>query len=354
MPLENLIAYAIKFQDVNIQPYSWNVLHVIALQANHAFFKELPEFDKFRMPFLLDHFGKTPLHYLMANRRVDYTSINKMFGYICDYLDDCYSRDVYEFQDILKSLTLLLSFILSKIELNLKERFLNICFAASPVPFNQELPPFGQAASKSCFYEMPVFDENSKSRIWKDGETQVSCQTNFLQLDYNVNSQDMQVMVDLMAKQKNEDFFKTPLISKLIDHLWSQTQIPLIISFLAYSVFMGGLSVYLCLSERNKAFEIALLASSGVFIANEALQIYDLKKDYLGNFWNWLDLSHLFLTAAFLITRLSGSDDELARAWISSIVVALGYLRWVSYLRIFQTRSNGNFYESLVERIYQY
>jgi len=340
MPVEKLILNAIKFQELTIQPYAWNILHVIALQANHAFFKELPEFSQFKVPFLLDHFGKTPLHYLMAHKKIDYTSINTMFSYILDYLDDCFARDICQYQEIMKSLTLLISFILNKVEPKLKERFLNICFAASPVPFNEELPPFGQASSQSCFYETPVFDEESKALIWKDGETQVSCQTNFLCLDYNVNSQDMQMMVDLMIKQKSEDFFKTPLISRLIDHLWNQTRIPLITSFIAFSIFMGGLSAYLCLSERNLPFEVVLLALCGVFIANEGLQIYDLRKDYLSNFWNWLDISHLLLTVAFLITRLADDDNELARAWISTMVVMLGYLRWVSYLRIFQATRN--------------
>ncbi len=339
MPLETLISCALKYQELTIQPYSWNVLHVIALQANHAFFRELPEFNEFKVPFMLDHFNKTPLHYLMANKKIDYTSINNMFAYICDYLDDCYSKDICEFQEILKSLTLLISFIFNKIESRLKERFLNICFAVSPVPYNKELPPFGQVSSQSCFYEMPVFDDKSKASIWKDGETQVNFYTNFLHLDYNINSQDMQVMVDLMTKQKNEDFFKTPLISKLINHLWNQTQKVLLISFLSFSIFMGALSVYLCLNNRNLTFEIVLLALSGIFVANEALQVHDLGVSYLKNYWNWIDVSHLMLTIAFLITRLKDSENELARAWLSTMVIALGYLRWVSYLRIFQATS---------------
>ena len=341
-PVSTLIACAINCQELSVQPFAWNILHIAALQANHTFIKELPEISgQFKVPFLLDRFGKTPLHYLIANRRVDYTSINCMFSYICDYLEASYKNNIYEFQNIMKSLTVLIPFILNKLDPRHKERFLTISLAASPVPYSKELPPFGQAASMSCFSEIPVFDETAKSQIWKDGETAVSCQTNFLQLDYNAHSDDMKVMVDLMIKQKSEDFFKTPLVSKLIDHLWSQTQPPLIFIFLVFSIFMSGLSVYLCLAERNLVFEVVLLALSGVFILAECLQIHDLGKDYLKNFWNLLDLSHLFLTVAFLITRLADNEDELARAWISTIIVLLGYLRWVSFLRIFQATSNG-------------
>ena len=345
LPLDELKACAVRCQDLIIHPYTWNILHIMALRANHTFIKELPEMSReLKVPFLLDHFGKTPLHYLMAHRKIDYVAVNSMFSYICDYLEECYSRDVHEFQEILKSLSLLLPFIFNKIETRLKEKFLLLSFASSPVPYSEELPLFGQASSKSCFYELPMLDQKSKSMMWRDGEAQVSCQTNFLYLDYNANSPDMQIMVELMKKQKNEDFFKLPMISKLMDHLWSQTQPPLMISFLAFSVFMSGLSVYLCLQDRNLAFEIVLLALSGVFILTEGLQIYDLGKEYLENLWNWLDLSHLFLTVAFLITRISGNENELARAWISTMIVALGYLRWVSYLRIFQATSNETLY----------
>ncbi len=340
MHLIGLKALAPLYQDLVISPFTWNILHIMALQGKTAFIKELPEMSsKLKMPFLLDHFGKTPLHYLMASRKIDYQAVNSIFSYICDHHNDCYLHHKDEFQEIMKSLSILLPFIFSKIETKLKERFLTLSFATSFVSFKEELPLFGQASSRSCFYETPVVDEKSKSMIWRDGEAQVSCQTNFLYLDYNANSQDMTTMVDLMIKQKNEDFFKTPLISKLIDHLWSQTQTPLIISFLVFSIFMSGLSVYLCLQERNLAFEVVLLALSGVFIMSEGLQIYDLGKDYIGNFWNLLDLSHLLLTVAFLITRIAKHEDELARAWISTIIVLLGYLRWVSYLRIFQATS---------------
>jgi len=340
-PLPILIASALNCQELSVQPFAWNILHIVALQGNHAFIKELPEIgNQFKVPFLLDRFGKTPLHYLIANRRVDYTSINCMFSYICDYLDQCYKSSIYEFQNIMKSLTMLIPFILNKLEPRLKERFLTLSLATSPVPFNQEPPPFGSANSTSCFYDLPVLDEKSKSQIWRDGETAVSCQTNFLQLDYNAHSQDMKVMVDLMIKQKSEDFFKTPLISKLIDHLWSQTLPALFMSFLAFSIYMSGLSVYICLSEGKLVYEVVLLALSGFFILSEVLQMYDLGKDYLKNFWNLLDITHLFLTVAFLITRIAKSEDDLARAWIATIVILLGYLRWVSFLRIFQQTRN--------------
>jgi len=379
MSLETRISKVMRHANLIVHPLSWNILHILALQANHKVLRELPDFSRFKVPVLLDHFGKTPLHYLISHNKIDETSMQGMFSYICDYLEDCYSRDICQFQDILKSLTLLICFILEKVESKLKERFLYLCLANSPAPYNLDLPEFGQDLSKVFFSEQLVLNEESKEKIWKDGETQVSFQTNFLKLDYNVHSEDMQEIINLMIKQKSEDFFKIPLISKLVDYLWKQVKFPLLINFLAFSIFMAALSVYLCLNGTNLPFEITLLILSAVFIINEGLQTFHLWGGYFKkiwnssfwkknlkniwnwsvwkkfskniwqwslwkrlwkNIWNWIGLSHLVLTVAFLITRIAGSENHLGRAWISAIIILLGYLRWASYLRIFKPTRN--------------
>jgi len=87
-------------------------------------------------------------------------------------------------------------------------------------------------------------------------------------------------------------------------------------------------------------YEIALLVTSVLFTLNEFWQVFQLKKNYLQDLWNWLDLSQLLLTIAFLITRLADNENELARAWISTIIIILGYIRWISLLKIFKPTRN--------------
>ena len=61
---------------------------------------------------------------------------------------------------------------------------------------------------------------------------------------------------------------------------------------------------------------------------------------YLEDLWNGLDLAHLLLSIAFLIARIADNDNELARAWISTFIIVLGYLRWISLLKIFKPTRN--------------
>jgi len=56
--------------------------------------------------------------------------------------------------------------------------------------------------------------------------------------------------------------------------------------------------------------------------------------------WNWLDLTPLLLTISFLVTRIAENDNELARAWMPTIIVILGRLRWISLLKIFKPTRN--------------
>ena len=176
--------------------------------------------------------------------------------------------------------------------------------------------------------------------IWDDGQEQVMFKTNFLLMDYNVTSTDMQNVIKSLRKQKNEEVFKTQMVNKLLDYLWKQTRRILEITFVIFSIFMIIFSVYVCLEDPSLAYEICILIFTGSLVWAEILQMLHLKENYFSDLWNWLDVTHLCLTSAFIITRILQDENELARAWISSILILMGYLRWVSYLRLFKPTSN--------------
>jgi len=176
--------------------------------------------------------------------------------------------------------------------------------------------------------------------MWENGEDQMDFRTNIINLDYNVLSNDMDKTVRCLSKQKNEEVFKTTLIIDLINHLWDQTHLFLQINFLLFSAYVIALSVYLSFEDRTLPYETVILACAGAFSFAEGLQIANLKQDYFKDPWNWIDIVFHPLTIAYVIARMLGTEDELVRAWISTIILLFGYLRWISYLRIFKPTRN--------------
>jgi len=347
LQVTNVLANAKACEDLVILPFSWNILHLVCIQAKHsndakhAFLKEMPSYENFKVPFILDADNKTPLHYLFAHERINYNSVNIVLTYICDYLDECYKTNPYEAQQILMSFTPLFWIILLKIEVKLKERFLTLCFMKSPTPYRTQLPQFGIPNSKSSrFSKSPEVTPEILKQIWSDDAEQVDFRTNILHLDFDITSGDMNKTIKCLSVQKSEDIFKTPLVSKIIDHLWAQIQVTLFSLFMAFSLFIVLFSVYISLENRCLPIEIILLSCSGVFLVGEVFQIYDQKKEYISNVWNYLDICCLLLMKAFIITRLCNSSNQLARSWLSSVIIIVGYLRWMSYLRIFKSTSN--------------
>lgn len=322
-------------------PYSWNILHIAAIDGNDNFIKDMPKYEDFNISFLLDKYEKTPLHYMIAQEKITYSSVNIMLTYICDYLDDCAEKRKYEYQQIIKSLNPLCWFILLKCEIKLRERFLSLCFIDSPTPYKMELPIFGEPTKRSTYFaQSPEVTQEIKDIIWDEGQDQVWFKTNLLYLDYDVTSDDMGKTIECLVQQDSEDLFRTPLVQKLLKQLWNQSKWTLYVLLALFSAFMTCLSVYIALHERILAFEIVILAMAGILLVGETLQMSTARLDYLTNPWNMLDLTQLLMTVAFIITRFTDDDNDLARSWMSTVIILVGYFRWVSYLRVFQPIRN--------------
>ena len=324
-----------------VLPFRWNILHIVTVFAKDDFIERMPNFSQFKMPFLLDAFDRTPFHYLIAHKKVNLMTVNALFSYICDYLEDCRKTNPFEFQKIIHSLSPLLPEIFEKIQTKPKQKFLALVYTGSSLPYNVKAPDFGEISSKSTFCNSPVLTKETCEKICEKKETiQVEFRSYYLHLDYDILSEDMTKMVASLKMETSQNIFKVPAIATMIDQLWEQAKTPLRIFFALYSIFIIALSVYLTLSDRCLPYEIVLLAMSVSLTGNELWQIYNLKKSYLKNPWNLLDLAHLLLTISFLGTRITANhEDELARAWMSTIIVILGYVRWISLLKIFKPTS---------------
>jgi len=342
IPIKTINGSLERCQRLTVLPYAWNILHIAAIRSQHNFIKNMPEYAQFKVPFLLDAANKTPLHYLIAHNKLNSNSINVMLTYICDYLDDLPKHQHFQAQEILISLTPLFWLILAKTEIKIRERFLNICFISPPMPYNYDLPIFGKPAANIGYFHSSLDSiYSSINKIWTKGDDQIDFRTNIINLDYNVLSDDMTKTIKVLRRQGHEEVFKTTIITKLIDHLWHQSRFTLMARFVAFSTFMIALSVYLSLEDNYKVFDIIILIASGLFMFSEFLQVVNLKFDYVLDPWNWLDTLHFGLTIGFAVDRLVNEyRDNLTVAWIATAIILTGYLRWISYLKIFKPTRN--------------
>jgi len=394
MPIKTVIQRAQGSQQLTVYPYAWNILHLVAIKAHHNFIQNMPDYADFKVPFLLDIFSKTPLHYLLVHPIIDRNSVNIMLTYICDYLDDPIQCQPYQALEIMISLTPLFFYLLLKTEIKVRKRFLDICLITLPLPFGLELPIFGKPKKSSghsidsleCLqYErdpkieieevkdggakvlirrtenstvtvtnilrdfLSRFQEEKSEKVqiptntWKNEnvwtqqkEDQIEIKASALKLDYDLMSKDMEQAIQCLKEQKSEEIFKVHFVMKLIDHLWFQTRKFLLINFALFSAYIIALSIYLTIEERILPFEIVILCCSSVFCLIEVLQITKARIGYLLDLWNWVDIIFHPLTIGFVIARIAGSRDELARDWVSAFVILFGYTRWVSYFRIFK------------------
>jgi len=338
MPPEVVGAIAIRAQQLTIIPFAWNILHLVAIKAHHIFIKNMPSYSQFKVPFLLDAFNKTPLHYLLAHENININSVNNVLTYICDYLEESAQQNSYQVQEIIISLTPLLWYILTETAIGVRRRFLNICFLTLPLPHGLELPAFGKPVSKAGLFitSLDVLQKPLENKLFTKGQKQIDFKANILNLDYNLMSQDMDKTIKSLQQQKAEEIFETRLVMKLIDHLWEKTKVFLRFVFVSFSLFIIALSVFLSIEDRCVPFEIVILCCAGFFLSIEVLQMINTKGKYFTDPWNWLDLTFYPLTIAFVIVRMLGNENELVRGWISAFIILSGYMRWISYLRVFK------------------
>ena len=291
------------------------------------------------MPFLLDYKNKTPLHYLIASPNLDLHSINFMLDYIADYLEDKQNHSYYEIEQIHSSLSPLFRFIVSRVSLKTKDRYLKLCCQPS-APFGG-LPEFGKFETHHIFSKTPVVQPEVRKLIHRPGQDRVVFKSLLIHSDYDINSENMFYNVLVLSSLRAEDIFRTPIIAKMIDNLWESARFPIIMMSLFFSALMTLFSVYIGLGERILPIEIILVCFAVVALIGEGLQFYVLRRRYFSSVFNLIDALNSTLIIIYLAMRMVDNKNDLAQGWICSIVILIGYLRWILYLRFFKTTSNS-------------
>lgn len=264
-----------------------------------------------------------------------------------DYLED-EERDRSDMAYVMESLTSLSSMILTKINPKLRYRYLGIC-CQQPLS-SEPLPKFIDAKLQYTFSTIPYFTPGVQQAIHKPGQDQAMVTTTMTYFNYKPTSDDMLSLTQALRTIRSEEVFKTQFVKKLIHHLWAKTKFVTFTCGAIYSLYMFLFSVYIGLGQSIPAYEAVLLCFNSLLLVAEIAQMHMLRSKYLKDAWNLIDLVQNFLAMTFIALRLDRSrvhnnvddnaDRTLAEQWMSSLAILTGYLRWVSYLRIFTPTRN--------------
>jgi len=323
-------------EDFYISPHGWNSLHLLTIFKDEDFYKALEDPD-FTVPFLVDNYGRTPLHYLLSQPNIEFTTIVALIQFTFKFLkNEKVNRS--ERQLAYNSLTELFPYIVLKFDNSVTLEYLKLIMRISDQD-SENLPSFGKVKEKYVVDIGPTMRESLLPKLYKEGRDEICFQTLQLNWDYNPASDDMLNCAKTILEIDDEEILKTPAISHLIDHLWNSTRPTLIVFGIFYLILVTLISAYIGIGERNIALEVIILILTVFAFISELLQVSVFKMDYFKELWNWFDLSQHFLVIAFIITRFADDEDELTRGWLVTSIVIVCYSRLLSYLRLFSASS---------------
>jgi hypothetical protein len=81
-----------KWQDIYVPGYNFNLLHLLAI-LEPANLISIPPYSLAKVPFMVDRFGKTPFHYLLAHKSIEIPIKNALFKYMVDFIEDKQNSD---------------------------------------------------------------------------------------------------------------------------------------------------------------------------------------------------------------------------------------------------------------------
>jgi len=327
-----------KYPDLAIYPYQLNLFHIVAL-----FFpsKDLIKFCmESKISFSGDTYGRTPLHYLLNSEKVDFNNIN----YLLENFDNLALNATESFK-LMAEVTQDLPSIL-KLSPHLVINLLRNA-VGNPLSYkNETITQFGHILGggyrRSVPYRMPIFTPEIKGMLLDEqGSQLLSVKVVLFHMDYDICSEELLKVLDALQYIDEEEIFKTKVISVLIDYAWALSKVHLWVLMTIYSAYMILLSYYASQQEDNRSvvIEIILLVFGFGFLGYEGLQFLSAGRHiYFSDIWNFVDIVGNSVVIATMFTD-SASPDSLARKWLMSISLILGYSKWVSFFRIIEQTS---------------
>ena len=314
-------------------PQYWTLAHYVTIFRPETL-PELLSDPEFEVPFMLDCYKRTPLQYLVAHPSFDNSMANNLLEYILNYVERIAEKRSYEAHEILDSLSAIFIFIIMRMDPALVDRYLRLIWTQARAPMNNILPKYGKSETRLCYLPASTILTQTQKTLFEQGLDQITFKVIRLPLDYSINSDQMHNLAFALTHTKNEDYLKITAVSSIINYLWLEAQPFLRIMALIYSLFMILLSADVAIDDRNLGLEVVVVCLALGLVGSEAIQMWKLGRHYL-NIWNIADLTTLLLTIIFFIIRFAGAGDVFMQQSFFSVILIFGYVRWISFLRIF-------------------
>lgn len=258
------------YQGLYIIPHNWTALHLLAI-CNPPKILEVPPYSEFKTSFLVDKYRKTPLHYLLAHKRINYKAATVIFKYIIDFLEDKSVRTPLVSAEVTDSISDILPFLIVRMSPKLVSQYLRVCWISTPTPYQTPPPEFGFPRHNYICSSSLVSNVSTLSKMIEEDQQQVSFKTIMLKLNYDVASDDIFNYVSHLVYIKDEELFRCPSTAHLINYLWYKTYWLTTFMGILYSVFVILISVCVGLKGRNLPLEIIIIVLSSFFLVCELI-----------------------------------------------------------------------------------
>ena len=345
---KSISVFASNFKDVYLCPQRWTFLHLFAIYRPDDINKVV-ETPGFKSPFLVDSFGKTPLHYLLVHSIINFVAVNAVIKYITEYLHSIEKSNPAEFHQIIDSLSGILPLFFNQINHSVVLKFLKYNVNNAYFVSDEPIPLFGRSKNLPVAINSLSINKKSIDQLYdaKDNKM-IEFKSVSLNLDYNPISEDMINTCIALQGCDNEEFFKTQAVSTLIEYLWNSHFNYLFLQTVLFSILMIITSIYIGMGESELGFEITILVFGNLFFIVELIQIfkYGIER-YYTSLWNTIDLLFCITLLGTMIARIAGLEEGLTRAWLYTVILILGYVKWIIHFRIFGATSNLKLYRFL-------
>lgn len=327
------------FPALTIMPMAVNMFHISGLlEANNpAYINQCIE-SKVELAPNMENVSV--LHFLLNSVTKDPARINTLLKHSEKVFKTALDADY-----ILNNFTSIFFKILSIDTVNVAS-FLKICVAPVRAEIASQIPSFGTVESftKKVYitYDTPLPREEMLKpvidKINPEGTSQIQAKYFRIPLNFNPNSKHLLQLMRVLLLLDCDEIFRTSAIRMLIDYGWRNSRNFIIVNSIIYSVSMILFSVNLGLKERHLPFEIVNFVIAVMMLFYEFIQFSATPKIYIREIWNVIDVLAVNLRIASYILVWSGVDQSVF-AWFVAFAFLFGYLRWISYLRIFKSMS---------------
>lgn len=359
-----------KYPKLIIYPYGYNWFHLVCLFSQDRVL--LDEVINSKVPFILDSYGKTPLHYLIDLK--DPSLINMVLSRFNEILDP--EEDNFDllqtFSDIFVPLI--------KMGVPGLKNFLLYFFVKPKVIEKEEMRLYVNIKDKKLKQIItdpkPLLRKEIYDRVLEKSQGDaniISIKCIATPLDYHPLSDDMHKIIDTLVGSDEADLLGTKVVENLIDYNWNHNKGFHITLGLFLTAYMVAFSFYATRPNALFGLEIPLIVLIGIYALFEMLKMISTGgiSDYFADVWNFADIGMIVVHTATLIMTIINGRNQLLSAegagydqtevngtivltpststqskldainWLMAFSVFFGYVKWFSYFRIFDSTSKS-------------